>query len=277
MKIAVLSGKGGTGKTFVSVNLTAVAPHATYIDCDAEEPNGHLFFKPEQTQQTEVYTMIPTFDGTKCNGCRKCVDFCRFNALAFVQGKPKVFPDVCHACGGCALVCPTGAVAEEKRGIGVVSEGLSDGIPVISGILNTGEISAVPVIRAALRAGNGENTVIDSPPGSGCSVMEAVSGADYCLLVAEPTAFGFHNFRMVHKLVSLLHKPFGVVINKTNGVYAPLEEFCANHHTPILLRISYDAKIAEIAARGDIAVTLNPAFAQMFTSLWERIQEEATA
>lgn len=277
MRIAVLSGKGGTGKTFVSVNLAAVAEDATYIDCDAEEPNGHLFFKPEQTTETMVYATVPVFDAQTCDGCRRCVDFCRFNALAFVQGKPKVFPDVCHACGGCALVCPRGAVTEEKREIGTVSCGISDGIPIVTGVLNTGEASAVPVIRAALQAGGEGNAVIDSPPGSGCSVMETVTNADYCLLVAEPTAFGFHNFRMVHRLVTLLNKPFGVIVNKADGAYPPLEEYCAENHAPILLRILYNARLAEIGARGDIAVRQNPEFAFIFKGLLDTIQSEAAS
>ena len=277
MRIAVLSGKGGTGKTFVSVNLAAVSQDSAYIDCDAEEPNGRLFFKPEHTEETKVYTMVPVFNQTKCDGCRKCVDFCRFNALAFVQGKPKLFPDVCHACGGCALVCPAGAVTEENREIGVVSQGVSDGIPVISGVLNTGEASAVPVIRAALNAGGYENAVIDSPPGSGCSVMETVENADYCLLVAEPTAFGFHNFRMVHRLVTLLHKPFGVVINKADGVYPPLEEYCAANHAPVHLRILYNANLAQVSAGGGIAVRQLPEFAPIFKGLLDTIRMEAAS
>jgi len=276
MRIAVLSGKGGTGKTFISVNLAATADGAAYIDCDAEEPNGHLFFKPEQTQEAEVHTLLPVFDPKKCDGCRKCVDFCRFNALAFVQGVPRVFPDVCHACGGCALVCPAGAVTETPRAIGKVVSGVSGNIPVVSGFLNTGEASAVPVIRAALRKGSGD-AVIDSPPGSSCAVMEAVSDADYCLIVAEPTAFGFHNFRMVHKLVTLLGKPFGVIINKADVPYPPLEEFCAANHAPILLRILYSTKLAEIGARGGIAVREIPEFAGIFKGLWDTIRTEAAS
>ena len=275
MRIAVLSGKGGTGKTFVSVNLAAVSGDSVYIDCDAEEPNGHLFFKPEQTVETKVTTLVPAFDPQKCDGCRKCVEFCHFNALAFIGGKPKLFADVCHACGGCALVCPTGAVTEAAREIGAVSRGVSHGIPVISGILNTGEASAVPVIHAALSEGTGPNAVIDSPPGSSCAVMEAVSDADYCLLVAEPTAFGFHNFQMVHRLVSLLQKPFGVVINKADGVYPPLEAYCSKHHIPILLRILYSETLAAIGARGDIAVYQSSEFAQIFKGLLGTIREEA--
>ncbi|MFH1512575.1 MAG: ATP-binding protein [Bacillota bacterium] len=275
MRIAVLSGKGGTGKTFVSVNLAAAARVAAYIDCDAEEPDGHLFFKPENTLETKVYSMIPVIHPDACDGCRQCVDFCRFNALAFVQGKPKVFAEVCHACGGCALVCPNGAITEERREIGRVVSGVSDGIPVITSMLNPGEASAVPVIKAALRIGAYPDAVIDSPPGSGCPVMETVSAADYCLIVAEPTAFGFHNFRMVHRLVTLLHKPFGVIVNKADSAYPPLEAYCKTHHAPILTRILYSTKLAEIGARGDIAARRSAELAQLFKGLWDTIRAEA--
>jgi MinD superfamily P-loop ATPase len=225
MTVAVLSGKGGTGKTFVSVNLAAASKDAAYLDCDVEEPNGRLFLKPEQVLSSPVTVPLPAFDGEKCTGCRKCVEFCHFNALVFVKNKPMVFPEVCHSCGGCALICPEHAVTETPRQVGIVEEGLSGGIRVVTGILNPGEVSAIPVIKAVLQKGmHAEGlTVVDCPPGSGCSVMESVSRADYCLLVAEPTAFGFHNFKMVHKLVRLLHKSCGVVINKASGEYLPLE------------------------------------------------------
>ena len=215
MTVAVLSGKGGTGKTFLSVNLAAAAEQAVYIDCDVEEPNGRLFLRPRAVEQRAVTTPLPAFDGARCDGCRRCVDFCRFHALVYVKGKPMVFPDVCHACGGCSLVCPQGAVREEARTVGAVETGARDGIQVVTGILNTGEASAVPVIRAALAAGLGQEdtTIIDCPPGSSCSVMESVAQADYCVLLTEPTAFGLHNLRVVQELVTLLGKPRGVVLN----------------------------------------------------------------
>lgn len=277
MRVAVLSGKGGTGKTFVSVNLAATAGNAVYIDCDVEEPNGRLFLKPTHTGESPVCTLIPEFDAAKCTGCRKCVEFCRYNALVFVREKPMVFTEVCHSCGGCALVCPEGAVFEKPHPVGVIEEGAAGNVRVVTGIMNTGEASAVPVIKAALRAGadTEELTVIDCPPGSGCPVMESVMDADYCILVTEPTAFGFHNLQMVHKLVTLLKKPCGVVVNKAEEAYAPLEEFCAAHGTPVLLRIPYRAELARLGATGQIAAGQDEETASLFRELLTAVQREA--
>lgn len=277
MRVAVLSGKGGTGKTFVSVNLASVAQNATYLDCDVEEPNGQLFLKPEKVSTLPVTVPLPAFDGEKCTGCRKCVDFCHFNALVFVRNQPMVFAEVCHSCGGCTLVCPEGAVKESLREVGCVKEGVAGDVRVVTGILNLGEVSAVPVIKAVLQKSKNERglTVIDCPPGSGCSVMESVSQADYCVLVAEPTAFGFHNLKMVHKLVRLLQKPCGIVINKANGEYPLLNQFCAETNTPLLLRIPYDAKVAERTAAGQVAVLQEAAMAEIFRNLLTQIRKEA--
>ena len=236
MKIAVLSGKGGAGKTFVSVNLAAVSDQAVYIDCDVEEPNGRLFFKPERVEEEQVFTKLPSFDEEKCTGCRKCVEFCRFNALVYIKKKPMVFPDVCHSCGGCMNVCPTGAITEVDRPIGIVEQGVHKNTHVITGILNYGESSGIPIIEQAIEKGkaHGGTIVIDCPPGSACSVMESVMESDYCVLVAEPTAFGFHNFCMVYELVKLLNKPCGVVVNKMDDPYEPLENFCRENSIPVV-------------------------------------------
>ncbi len=196
MKIACLSGKGGAGKTLVAVNLAAAAGRGTYIDCDVEEPNGRLFLKPRDIQEQAVCALLPAFDADACTGCRACVDFCRFHALMYLRQAPVVFPEVCHSCGGCALVCPAGAVSEVPKPVGKLEIGTSGDLRVVTGVLNPGEASGVPVIREALRQAQGL-TVIDCPPGSACSVMESIMDVDYCLQVAEPTAFGFHNFRMV--------------------------------------------------------------------------------
>ncbi len=269
MKIAVLSGKGGAGKTMTAVNLASALGCAAYVDCDVEEPNGRLFWKPEQLQHTTVSTLLPAFDSAKCSGCRKCVDFCRFHALIFIKDKPMVFPEVCHSCGGCSMVCPGGAVSETERPIGMLEIGTHGKIRVISGILNPGEASGVPVIRAALKAAqNFPGPVIaDCPPGSACSVMESVSTADYCILVTEPTAFGFHNFRMVHELVSLLKKPCGVVINRQDSPYEPLEQYCRTEGLPVLARIPYDPGIAQMISRGEILCEKSPRLRAVFENI----------
>ena len=147
MRLAILSGKGGAGKTMLAVNLAATAGNAMYVDCDVEEPNGRLFLKPQDVTETSVNVRQPAFDADKCSGCRKCVDFCHFNALVYVRKKPIVFPDVCHACGGCSLVCPEHAVYEVFRQVGRVEQGTRGDITVVTGILNLGATSGVPVIR----------------------------------------------------------------------------------------------------------------------------------
>lgn len=275
MRISVLSGKGGTGKTFVSVNFAAAAKRATYIDCDVEEPDGRLFLKPENVVGTPVFTRMPCFDLNKCTGCRKCVEFCRFNALVFIREKPKVFTEVCHSCGGCALVCPENAVFEEKRQVGSIEKGYSGDLSVVTGIINIGEASAVPVIRAALNEGGSDSglIVIDCPPGSGCSVTECVMGSDYCIIVAEPTAFGFHNFKMAYKLVSLLGKPLGVVINKIDMPYKPLEDFCEENSIPVLLRIPYSRKAARDGAAGKLVSRSDGESAALFDGLLKTVAE----
>lgn len=276
MRIAVLSGKGGTGKTFVSINLAVAAQSATYIDCDVEEPNGHLFLKPEPIQVTPVHTLLPDFDAERCNGCRKCVDFCRFNALAFIKGRPKVFPEICHSCGGCFTVCPVGAVTERKHSVGRVEHGAYGNVSVVTGVLNLGEASAVPVIRAALALGfTGEGlTIIDCPPGSGCPVLESVSASDACVLVAEPTAFGLHNLQMIVEMVRLLHKPCGVVINKMEAPYEPLEAFCRQTGIAVLCRIPYSETLARLNAAAQIACEQDESSRVLFNMLLRRVEAE---
>lgn len=261
---------GGAGKTLVAVNLIAAAAEGTYIDCDVEEPNGRLFLKPENTQTEIVSTLLPKFDAEKCTGCKQCVEFCRFHALMYIKEKPVVFSEVCHSCGGCMLVCPEGAITEQPKAIGALEVGKHGNIKVVTGILNPGEATGVPVICEALRQADGL-TVIDCPPGSACSVMESVTDADYCLLVAEPTAFGFHNVQMVHELVTLLGKKCGVVINKQDTPYEPLEQFCKEKDLPILARIPYDSRIAALSADGQIAAESDEKMRCLFEDLLRKI------
>jgi len=275
MKTAVLSGKGGAGKTMAAVNLAASLGCAVYVDCDVEEPNGHIFLKPEGEQQETVCVKVPTFDSDRCVGCRKCVDHCRFHALVFIKGKPMFFPEVCHGCGLCSLVCREGAVQEAERPIGVLKTGRSGNLTVVTGVLNEGEVSGVPLIEAALRSAKGEDVIIDGPPGSACNVMECVKGADVCLIVAEPTAFGLHNFLMVAELCRVLHKPHAVLLNKVTEPYEPMEEALRTLNIPVLGRLPYDATWARSLSDGQLLAAEDETVRALFRSIYDRLKEVA--
>ena len=277
MKIAVLSGKGGTGKTLVSVNLAAAAKTSTYIDCDVEEPNGHLFLKPEGVQEEEISVQIPKVNNELCNGCRKCVDFCNFNALAYIKDKLIIFDDVCHSCGGCILVCPEKALTEKAKVIGKVQKGVSGEVTVWTGVLNTGEATGIPIIKKLLTANSlqaDQLTFIDCPPGSACIVMESIKDADYCVLVAEPTLFGVHNLNMVYELVKLFHKPFGVVLNKCLEEENPAEKFCEEKSIRVLGRIPFDNELGMLNSNAEIAVNKNEKYRELFSSLLKTVTKE---
>jgi len=277
MKIAVLSGKGGTGKTLVAVNLAAVARKSIYIDCDVEEPNGHLFLKPIDIKVEKVKVKVPEVNGELCTGCRRCIDFCKYNALAYINDKLICFDDVCNSCGGCALLCPEKALWERERIIGEVQRGEAEEVTVISGILNTGEASGVPIIKALIKdlPMNKEFTFIDCPPGSSCIVMESIRDADYCVLVAEPTIFGVHNLNMVFQLVKLFNKPHGVILNKClEDSENPAEKFCLDKGLKILGKIPFDGLLGKLNSNGLISVKENKKFENIFRSLLQTITKE---
>jgi len=276
MKIAVLSGKGGTGKTLLSVNLAAAAIKAIYVDCDVEEPNGHLFFKPEIREEEIVTVKIPLIDKDLCDGCRKCVDFCKFNALAYINDNVLIFDDICHSCGACSLICPKKAISEVDKQIGVIKKGISEQVYVNTGILNTGEASAIPIIKKLLNNAQDipDITLIDCPPGSACSVMESIKSADFCIIVAEPTIFGTDNLKMVYELVQLFNKPFGVVLNKCIEDDNPSEIFCIQNNINIIGKIPYDTILGKLNSDAEIAVRVNQKYRQLFTSLLEIVKKE---
>ncbi len=273
MKIACLSGKGGAGKTFIAVNLAAAAKKCTYIDCDVEEPNGHLFFKPQNVKSSSVNVNVPAFDEKKCDGCKKCVLACRFHALMYIKEKPIVFPEVCHDCGMCSIVCPNQAVSSTQKAIGEMRIGYHNDIKVVSGVLNVGEASGIPIIHENIKQSEGI-TILDCPPGSACSVMETVMEADYCVLIAEPTAFGFHNFKMIYELAKMLKKPCGVVINKQTEEYKPLEDFCEENGLEILERILFDKKLAQTMAKNEIVAEKTENEADRFRRILAKIGEK---
>jgi len=276
MKIAVLSGKGGTGKTFVSVNLACAADKAVYVDCDVEEPNGHLFLKPEITEKQSVAVTVPEADMSKCTGCRKCVDFCKYNALALLRDRLMIFYEVCHSCGGCILFCPEKALSKKQREIGTIETGVSDNVTVLTGCLNTGEVSGVPIIKELMeKLPEKDTVVIDCPPGSSCIVMESIREADYCILVAEPTLFGAHNLGMVYELVKLFNKPFGVVLNKCLPGENPSEKFCRGNKINILAEIPYDENLGRLNSKGLVAVRESGQYHELFRNLLYKVAKEA--
>ncbi len=277
MRIAVLSGKGGTGKTLVSVNLAAVAKSATYIDCDVEEPNGHLFFAPEGIKEEDVTVKVPKVDEALCNGCRKCVNFCKFNALAHTADNLIIFDDICHFCGGCMLVCPQKALTETDKVIGRIQKGTSEHVSVYSGILNVGVASGVPIINQLLEEKNfaaNKLTVIDCPPGASCVVMESIKDVDYCILVAEPTLFGVHNLELVYQLVKLFKKPFGAVLNKCLEGENPAERFCIENNIKILGKIPFDTDLGALNSDAKIVAYEEKKYKDMFSSLLDRVVKE---
>jgi MinD superfamily P-loop ATPase len=276
MKIAVLSGKGGTGKTLVSVNLAASAKKSIYIDCDVEEPNGHLFFKPEIVQSEDISIRIPFVDENQCNGCRTCVDFCKFNALAYINDKLIIFDDVCHSCGGCVLFCPEKVLSEKEKVIGKVQKGRSENVSVMTGIMNTGEASGMPIIKKLLNETKEEDelTFIDCPPGSACFVMESIKDADYCILVAEPTLFGVHNLNMVYDLVKLFDRPYGVILNKCLEEKNPAEKFCEEKGIKILGKIPFENDLGTLNSNAQIAVRVNNKYQAMFSALLQSVTKE---
>lgn len=278
MTIAVLSGKGGTGKTLVSVNLAAVADEVLYLDCDVEAPNGHLFFKHEVTNRYEVTVKIPVVNQDQCTGCRTCVDFCHYNALAYVGEQVKVFENICHSCGGCELLCEAKAITEFDKVIGYINEGQTNQVRLLSGILNIGEVSGIPIINKLLQQGINKNlteetVIIDCPPGSACSVMESIKEADYCVLVGEPSIFGAHNLEMVHELVTKFKKPFGVILNKDTGGFNASKVYCDKGGLPIIGKIPFDQRLGGMNAVGKVVAWEEPSYEHMFKTILNTIKE----
>jgi len=275
VKIAVASGKGGTGKTSVTVNLAISLEEAQVIDCDVEEPNVHILLHPKIENASPVEVLVPRILEDRCNYCGECARFCQYHALFVVGETALVFPELCHSCGGCGIVCPRDAIVEETRQVGKVYIGSAGSIEMVYGELQVGEPMAVPVIAAVKRRMRRERDVIlDAPPGTACPLVETVHGSDFCLLVTEPTPFGLHDLRIAIEVVRQLEVPLGVVVNFSGigdrGVY----DFCEEQDIPIMMEIPFDRRIAELYSRGIPFVEAMPEWRQRFKDLAARIREE---
>jgi MinD superfamily P-loop ATPase len=259
VRIAIASGKGGTGKTTLATNLATVAARAgqrvAYLDCDVEEPNGHLFLKPQIAARDAVSVFVPRVNEQACSNCGECARICQYSAIVCLGGKPLVFPELCHGCGGCALVCPQRAIAEEARQVGVVERGKAGAIQFMHGLLNVGEAMSPPVIRAVRQtAPRVDYQIIDAPPGTSCPMMTAVRDCDYVLLVTEPTPFGLNDLTLAVETMRQLELPFGVVINRSDAGDERVLDYCRREGILIVLELPDDRRIAEAYSRGELAV-----------------------
>ena len=253
MKITVLSGKGGTGKTTVATNLALSLNNVQLMDADVEEPDDYVFFHPDFGEEyIPVNRLVPEINENKCTGCRKCVEFCEYNALAMMGDNVLVFPEICHNCGGCKLVCPTDAITEKKREIGKIQKDTSGKIEFWQGELNVGEELAVPVIEKLKEYIDHEKTLImDAPPGTTCPTIEAAVDSDYCILVTEPTPFGLNDLKMAVDVLKEIDIPFGIIINRAEEEHDHIiEDYLNKEGIPLLLKIPFKRKIAELYSDG---------------------------
>ncbi|NPA95608.1 MAG: (4Fe-4S)-binding protein [Thermodesulfobacteria bacterium] len=277
MKIAVASGKGGTGKTTVAVSiaLSAKGP-VSFVDCDVEEPNSHIFLKPKITGSREIHLTIPEIDQSRCDFCGKCRDICSFNAITIFGQTIMTFPDMCHSCGGCFLVCDKGAITEGSRSLGVIEWGDTGNIKFFHGKLRVGEAMSSPLIKETKKEAELWETplsVFDAPPGTSCPVIKTVRDADYVILVAESTPFGLHDLQLAAATILKLGLPTGVIINKAGLGDDSVAKWCKEQGLPLLMEIPFSRKAAEAYATGQPLVTFMPELKPKFQEILEGISQ----
>ena len=278
MIISVASGKGGTGKTTIATNLAvSLEKGIKFLDCDVEEPNAHLFLRPNIDYSEVVTVPVPEIDLEKCDFCGKCAEFCQFNAISVMGKNILTFPELCHGCGGCSLICPKEAISERPREIGILEHGFSGEIEFVHGRLKIREAMAVPLIERVKKHIDAEKTVIiDAPPGTSCPVIATIKNSDFVVLVTEPTPFGLHDLRLAVGVARVLRLPMGIVINRADLGDKGVFEYCEKEGIPILMTIPFEREIAESYARGEL-LAKKDIWKDRFLGLWERIKELANA
>ncbi|KPK97903.1 MAG: (4Fe-4S)-binding protein [Omnitrophica WOR_2 bacterium SM23_72] len=279
MVISVASGKGGTGKTTVAVNLALSLNNVQFLDCDVEEPNAQIFLKPVINEQKKAYIPVPKIDESKCSYCGKCAKVCVYNAIAVLPGQEGkkgttlVFAQLCHGCGACSALCPEKAIKEVNREIGIVERGDCGKIEFVHGKLNIGEAMSPPLIRQVKAYVNPKKTVIiDVPPGTSCPVVESVKGSDFCVLVTEPTPFGLNDLILAVEVLRKIKIPFGVVINRSDLGNNKTEEYCRQKDIPVLMRIPFKKEIAMAYSKGEPMVKAFPEYKKDFEELFNTIK-----
>ncbi len=280
MKIAVASGKGGTGKTTIATSLAVSVSQAgntvQYLDCDAEEPNGHIFLKPDIEVSEDVTVGVPEVDMDKCTGCGRCGQLCQYSAIVCLKDKPLVFEQLCHSCGGCMAICPENAIWEKQRKIGIAEFGRSNEMYFGHGKLDIGAIQTPALIKyVKKKAINDGLTVLDVPPGTSCPVIEAIKESDFVLLVTEPTPFGLNDLELAVGMVRELKLPFAAAINRSDIGDDAVVKYCQKEDIEIMLDIPNDRKIAESYSRGVMIVEAMPDYKQTFLKLYEDIKRAA--
>ncbi len=275
MNICIASGKGGTGKTTLAVNLAlALGDRAELLDCDVEEPNAHILLQPQMERNKVVNTPIPLVDLDKCTFCGECARICRFSAIVVVAKKVLLFPELCHSCGGCLAICPSGAISEQDRELGQLNWGLASGeIRLLNGKLRVGETMVPPLIKQVRKEADPEKiTIIDAPPGTSCPVIAAMRGVDYVVLVTEPTPFGLHDLKLAIAAVKLLQIPCGLVINRADIGTDEVYTYAQQEGLPVLLTIPFERRIAELYSRGIPLVKELPEWQEKFVHLFNEIE-----
>jgi MinD superfamily P-loop ATPase len=269
MIISIASGKGGTGKTTVATNLAAsVKGPVQLLDCDVEEPNAHLFLNPTIESRQTIFTPVPKIDQDKCDGCKKCMDICRFRAITVIGDMVLTFPELCHGCGGCMAVCPQRAISETGRELGVLENGSVNGIAFAHGRIRVGEAMAPPLIRRVRECTWTDGvTIVDAPPGTSCPVIAAMKNTDFVLLVTEPTPFGLHDLKLAVGAVHTLNLPMGLVINRANMGDENVREYAQTEGIPILMEIPFERQIAESYSRGELFSIALPQWRNRFRNL----------
>lgn len=269
--IAILSGKGGAGKTLIAVNLAYVSK-AHYLDYDIEAPNGYIYFKSSNKTKINVYNKKPKINHLQCSSCKACVDFCKFNALAMILGKVEVFLELCHSCKACEYLCPNNAIEIENKKVGEIIEYYDNGNKISIGKMDIGQVSGVKILEEMNKNLNEKICIIDSPPGASCSVIESIKRADYCLLVLEDNIFGFSNFKMVYKLCKSFNKKIGVVINKSTNKL-DFFKYAKNKNIKILGEIPLDFELAKHHSNSEI-VSKNKKYFLIFKKIFKNILKE---
>jgi len=271
MNIAILSGKGGTGKTTVSTNL-AMTLGVSYVDCDVEEPNGFIFLNPSIQKSEDVFEEYPVIDPKKCVLCGACAKACQFHALAKAGKEIAVFEKLCHDCGACRIVCKTKALSYAKRSIGKLESGIAKEIHCYRGILNVGEPMAVPVIRKLLEGLSTKDHLVDCPPGTSCNVVNALKYVDAAILVTEPSEFGLHDLKMAVELVKLYNIPYGIVINKDDGKDNMVKTFCRKNEVTLFGTVPYSMEAAVLYSKG-IMLYEDDNYKKNFINMAKKIKE----